>query len=98
MAIKFIKLAQKAPFRILELNEAAEALGVKKRRIYDVTNILEGIGLIRKTSKNHMGWNDEIGNINNLMLFKGDDEPPRSELGFFDDPEVNKFLNEINMS
>ncbi|XP_016167482.1 transcription factor E2FC-like isoform X2 [Arachis ipaensis] len=29
---------------------------VQKRRIYDITNVLEGIGLIEKTSKNHIRW------------------------------------------
>lgn len=30
--------------------------GVSQRRIYDITNVLEGIGLIHKTSKNHIQW------------------------------------------
>lgn len=64
-------------------------MGVKKRRIYDVTNVLEGIGLIHKTSKNHMGWNQEIGNINDIMLFKdGGDLTDEDEIDFFDDPEI----------
>jgi len=29
---------------------------VQKRRIYDITNVLEGIGLIEKKSKNHIHW------------------------------------------
>ena len=39
---------------ILNLNEAAEKLNVQKRRIYDVVNVLEGIGIIVKESKNHI--------------------------------------------
>ena len=35
---------------------AAEQLTVKKRRIYDITNVLEGIGLIEKKSKNNIQW------------------------------------------
>ena len=50
-----------APNGIVELSEAADVMGVKKRRIYDVTNVLEGIGLIHKTSKNHMGWKPKTG-------------------------------------
>lgn len=30
--------------------------GLQKRRIYDITNVLEGIGLIEKTSKNNIHW------------------------------------------
>lgn len=40
----------------LDLNEAASRLDVQKRRIYDITNVLEGIGLIEKRSKNNIAW------------------------------------------
>lgn len=29
---------------------------MQKRRIYDITNVLEGIGLIEKKSKNNIAW------------------------------------------
>jgi hypothetical protein len=29
---------------------------VQKRRIYDITNVLEGIGLIEKKLKNNIRW------------------------------------------
>ena len=32
-------------------------LGVKKRRIYDITNVLQGIGYIEKQGKNEIIWN-----------------------------------------
>ena len=41
---------------ILDLNTAALDLEVQKRRIYDITNVLEGIGLIEKKSKNNIQW------------------------------------------
>jgi len=40
----------------IELNEAAKKLNAPKRRIYDVTNVLEGIGLVTKKAKNHFEW------------------------------------------
>lgn len=40
----------------MDLNEAVKTLDVQKRRIYDITNVLEGIGLIRKVSKNNIRW------------------------------------------
>lgn len=40
----------------LDLNIAAKKLNVQKRRIYDITNVLEGIGLIEKRSKNIINW------------------------------------------
>ena len=37
--------------------QATEVLEVKqKRRIYDITNVLEGIGLIEKKTKNSIKW------------------------------------------
>ncbi len=37
--------------------QAADILMVKqKRRIYDITNVLEGIGLIEKQNKNCIKW------------------------------------------
>lgn len=53
---KFIHLIEQAPEGILDLNKAAETLNVQKRRIYDITNVLEGIGLIEKKSKNNIQW------------------------------------------
>ena len=53
---KFVSLIQNAPEGVLDLNSAAVTLGVQKRRIYDITNVLEGIGLIEKRSKNNIQW------------------------------------------
>lgn len=37
--------------------QAADMLAVRqKRRIYDITNVLEGIGLIEKKNKNSIQW------------------------------------------
>ena len=56
---KFVQLLKSAPGNKLELNKAASDLGVQKRRIYDITNVLEGIGLIVKDGKNNVAWNDD---------------------------------------
>ncbi|EEF52708.1 transcription factor E2FC [Ricinus communis] len=53
---KFVKLIQEAKDGTLDLNRTADVLEVQKRRIYDITNVLEGIELIEKTSKNHIRW------------------------------------------
>ncbi|XP_032058351.1 transcription factor E2F2-like [Aythya fuligula] len=53
---KFIHLLSESADGVLDLNRAAEVLGVQKRRIYDITNVLEGIQLIRKKSKNNIQW------------------------------------------
>lgn len=53
---KFIELLKEAPEQTLDLNKAVGDLEVQKRRIYDITNVLEGIGLINKVSKNNIRW------------------------------------------
>ncbi|XP_063186552.1 transcription factor E2F6 isoform X2 [Chroicocephalus ridibundus] len=49
---KFMDLVKRAPDGVLDLNEVATMLGVRKRRVYDITNVLDGIHLIQKRSKN----------------------------------------------
>lgn len=53
---RFLTLLQNAEDGILDLNQASVTLAVQKRRIYDITNVLEGIGLLKKISKNNIQW------------------------------------------
>lgn len=39
-----------------QLPEQLVLIQVQKRRIYDITNVLEGIGLIEKKLKNRIQW------------------------------------------
>ena len=54
--MKFLGLIRDTEEGYLDLNETAITLGVQKRRIYDITNVLEGIGLLKKHSKNMIQW------------------------------------------
>lgn len=54
---KFSALLQHSPNGVVDLNMASQELNVQKRRIYDITNVLEGIGIIEKKSKNNIQWN-----------------------------------------
>uniref|UniRef100_A0A1I7RSE0 E2F_TDP domain-containing protein n=1 Tax=Bursaphelenchus xylophilus TaxID=6326 RepID=A0A1I7RSE0_BURXY len=57
---KFIKFLQDSPHSLVDINQfvqQSERLNVsQKRRIYDITNVLEGIGLIEKKTKNVIHW------------------------------------------
>ncbi|GAB1287099.1 Transcription factor E2F1 [Apodemus speciosus] len=53
---RFLELLNHSADGVVDLNWAAEVLKVQKRRIYDITNVLEGIQLIAKKSKNHIQW------------------------------------------
>lgn len=53
---KFVGLLRSSEDGVVDLNQAADLLEVQKRRIYDITNVLEGVGLIKKKSKNNIEW------------------------------------------
>mmetsp|Transcript_16555 Transcript_16555/g.46728 ORF Transcript_16555/g.46728 Transcript_16555/m.46728 type:complete len:329 (+) Transcript_16555:111-1097(+) len=53
---RFHELVCKSEDGTVDLNHASATLGIPKRRIYDVINVLEGIGLVEKTSKNRIMW------------------------------------------
>ncbi|KAE9414433.1 hypothetical protein Angca_008643, partial [Angiostrongylus cantonensis] len=51
-----IQLLQKRLLQVVNLNEAAVLLNVPKRRLYDITNVLEGVDLVEKVGKNSIRW------------------------------------------
>ncbi|XP_029599400.1 transcription factor E2F3 [Salmo trutta] len=53
---KFVELLGQSSDGVIDLNQAAEVLKVQKRRLYDITNVLEGVHLIKKKSKNNIQW------------------------------------------
>ncbi|XP_049606688.1 transcription factor E2F3 [Syngnathus scovelli] len=53
---KFLNLLWSSKDGILDLNLVSQEISSSKRRIYDVTNVLEGINLIKKIYKNHIQW------------------------------------------
>merc|ERR1712098_245036 len=65
LTTKFVTLLQEADGGILDLKVAADTLNVKqKRRIYDIPNVLEGIGLIEKRNKNCIKWKGAVAGEN----------------------------------
>ncbi|KAI3357993.1 hypothetical protein L3Q82_003018 [Scortum barcoo] len=53
---RFAELLRRSADGVLDLNLVAQELNAPKRRVYDVTNVLEGIQLIKKKSKNNIEW------------------------------------------
>ncbi|XP_034392944.1 transcription factor E2F1 [Cyclopterus lumpus] len=53
---RFLNLLSQSEDGVVDLNWASQVLDVQKRRIYDITNVLEGIQLISKKSKNNIQW------------------------------------------
>ena len=53
---KFVELIKRSDNNTVDLNDAVKSLTVQKRRIYDITNVLEGIGYVEKIHKNKIKW------------------------------------------
>lgn len=64
---KFSDLLEKSPNGVVDLNKASQELQVQKRRIYDITNVLEGIGILEKKSKNNIQWKGGNGDSSNFL-------------------------------
>ncbi|XP_041006188.1 E2F transcription factor-like E2FF isoform X2 [Juglans microcarpa x Juglans regia] len=52
----FLRLYSEEGVATFELDDAASKLGVERRRMYDVVNILESIRIIAKKGKNQYSW------------------------------------------
>ncbi|XP_034536012.1 transcription factor E2F5-like [Notolabrus celidotus] len=66
---RFVKTIQEAEGAELDLREVFSLLDMrKKRRIYDITNVLEGVGLLEKTSKSRVKWKGTIPPENSQEL------------------------------
>ena len=55
--INYIKTTGK---KSININNLVDELSVKKRRIYDITNVLQGIGYLQKSGKNEIVWTKAI--------------------------------------
>ncbi|WPT12626.1 Transcription factor E2FB [Picochlorum sp. SENEW3] len=58
---KFIELMNSTDGKGLDLNAAVREMGVQKRRIYDITNVLEGIGMLVKSGQSDIRYSSDIG-------------------------------------
>jgi len=97
LTMRFMKLLKDSTDGSLDLNVAASSLGVQKRRMYDITNVLEGIGLIKKKLKNQIIWTSDCN-------FETEQENKKFHEEIFNlnieenglDDKINKIQNQIN--
>ena len=89
--IDYVKESGKATINI---NDLVKKLKVKKRRIYDITNVLEGIGYIKKHAKNEISW------VNKEILQNQKEQPKKNALPHKDlielEEEYNRLDTQIN--
>ncbi|AFM97882.1 transcription factor E2F [Encephalitozoon hellem ATCC 50504] len=79
---RFLKLIRMSPDRNISIHQASIELNVGKRRIYDITNVLEGLGLLSKWSVSNAKWIG--GSIDRYIL---DDEEKENQKNAYFDPE-----------
>ncbi|MDN5249691.1 MAG: hypothetical protein QWI73_06375, partial [Alphaproteobacteria bacterium] len=96
---KFVRIVKNSPDHFVNMSQAAEALNVGKRRIYDITNVLEGLGLVSKWSVNSVKW---VGsNMNEVLSSEGEDAASENlskhhtEEEITLDKEIEDLTNEI---
>jgi transcription factor E2F3 len=53
---EFVNLLINANGEEVDLNTAGHSLGASKRRLYDVTNVLAGIGVVERCGKARVRW------------------------------------------
>ena len=58
----FINYIKTTGRKSININDLVNKLGVKKRRIYDITNVLQGIEYLQKSGKNEIIWTKTISN------------------------------------
>uniref|UniRef100_A0A0A9F0P3 E2F/DP family winged-helix DNA-binding domain-containing protein n=1 Tax=Arundo donax TaxID=35708 RepID=A0A0A9F0P3_ARUDO len=52
----FVVLYNREDVECIGLDEAAKSLGVERRRIYDIVNVLESVGILMRKAKNRYTW------------------------------------------
>ena len=85
----FINYIKTEGRKSININDLVNKLGVKKRRIYDITNVLQGIEYLQKSGKNEIIWTKTISNKSKS---KEELEKEKKEL----DDDIEKFKAEFN--
>jgi hypothetical protein len=103
--INYIKTTGK---KSININDLVNELSVKKRRIYDITNVLQGIGFLQKSGKNEIIWTKTINNkskskkksSNSKKVNQSNKQKSNVEIleqeKFKLDTEINSFKDEFN--
>ena len=104
----FLQYIKKKESAKININDLVNDLSVKKRRIYDITNVLQGIGFIEKNGKNEINWikgyknnkgdlsslpSNYITDYNNLKIELENLKKENQEI----DEKLNKFKEEFNL-
>lgn len=90
---KFIGLIVSSPEQLINITQAAEILQVGKRRIYDITNVLEGLKMISKWSVNSVKW---IGGNTDEILSTRENVSQDEGKQARDEEKLNEEIDRLN--
>ena len=79
----------------ISINELVKDLNVKKRRIYDITNVLQGIGYLEKKGKNEILWIKDSNSITIPNFTSSSKDEITSENYISNYTELKKELGEL---
>ncbi|KAL6518874.1 hypothetical protein OROHE_017627 [Orobanche hederae] len=68
LCTNFLRLYNRDGLESIGLDDAASRLGVERRRIYDIVNILESVGVLQRKGKNQYTWKG-FGAIPEVLKF-----------------------------
>ena len=106
----FINYIKKTGNKSININDLVNELSVKKRRIYDITNVLQGIGYLQKSGKNEIVWTKTIDNknktkkklINKSRVINSNNSKQKSNIKKLEqekvklEEDIKKYKNEFN--
>ncbi|KAI3985196.1 hypothetical protein MKX01_015130 [Papaver californicum] len=76
----FFNLYDEADVEFVNLNDAAKILGVERRRMYDIVNVFEGIGVLVKKAKAEYYWKG-LGGIAYALKEMKEEESLKDDCG-----------------
>lgn len=89
-----ITLLKTCPEVEIDLSRAAELLNATKRRLYDVVNVLQGVGLVERCGRSKIKWASRKQNpVNALGQIRIEKEKELTEMSALLDKYMENMLN-----